>query len=201
MSSMPALRVALIALVLPTAAVAQTASNDLPPAEARYAGQQGRAIKSLSAADLEALGQGAGWGLARAAELNGVPGPTHLLELADEIGLDPDQRSAIETIRVRMQADAIAAAAQYIAAERALDTAFRDAVPEPAALARLVAEAGRARGHLRLVHLSAHLAVLPLLTRAQVARYQILRGYAEDPCDGVPQGHDRDMWRRHNGCG
>lgn len=52
-----------------------------------YAGLETRAIKSLSDADIETLRQGGGWGLALAAELNGVPGPAHLLELKDEIGL------------------------------------------------------------------------------------------------------------------
>ena len=28
----------------------------------------------------------------------------------------------------------------------------------------------------------------------------VLRGYAGDPCDTVPAGHDPDMWRMHNGC-
>jgi hypothetical protein len=29
----------------------------------------------------------------------------------------------------------------------------------------------------------------------------VLRGYAEDPCLAVPEGHDAAMWRKHNGCG
>ena len=46
-----------------------------------YAGLEARAIKSLSAADVQELRRGGGWGLALPAELNGVPGPAHLLEL------------------------------------------------------------------------------------------------------------------------
>jgi len=43
----------------------------------KYAGEENRAIKSLSESDIEELLSGSGWGLAKAAELNGVPGPAH----------------------------------------------------------------------------------------------------------------------------
>jgi hypothetical protein len=49
---------------------------------------QSRAIKSLSDNDINELRRGGGWGLALAAELNGMPGPAHLLELKDKIPLD-----------------------------------------------------------------------------------------------------------------
>ena len=53
----------------------------------KYGGQKGRAIKSLSADDIAELQRGGGWGLAKAAELNGVPGPAHLLEMKNEVPL------------------------------------------------------------------------------------------------------------------
>jgi hypothetical protein len=60
-----------------------------------YAGEQTRAIKSLSQDDIAELRRGGGWGLAKAAELNGVPGPAHLLELKDDIPLNEEQVAAI----------------------------------------------------------------------------------------------------------
>ena len=51
-----------------------------------YAGMQNRAVKSLSDNDIKELRRGGGWGLALAAELNGMPGPAHLLELKDQSG-------------------------------------------------------------------------------------------------------------------
>lgn len=39
-----------------------------------YSGQEKRTIKSLSKDDIEQLNAGKGWGLAKAAELNGMPG-------------------------------------------------------------------------------------------------------------------------------
>ena len=191
------LLLACFALALALPAAAQHAGHRAP---SPYAGEQGREIAALSADDLTELARGGGWGLARAAELNGVPGPQHLLELADALGLDAGQRAAVAEIRDGMRAEAIAAGARLVAAERALDAAFTDAAPDAGTLARLVAEAGSARADLRLVHLSAHLRTAPLLDAGQVARYAVLRGYADDPCDAAPAGHDPAAWRRHNGC-
>jgi hypothetical protein len=44
-------------------------------------------------ADLKA---GRGMGLALPAELNGYPGPIHVLELSDKLGLSAEQKSRIE---------------------------------------------------------------------------------------------------------
>lgn len=184
-----------LALLLPCAASAQHA--DLAP----YAGFEGRDIKTLSDSDLADLRRGAGWGLALAAELNGVPGPAHLLELKDQIGLSAAQVSAIEAIFARMQSDAQAAGAEFIAAEAAIDAAFRDGAVTSDALRALVDRAATARAELRYVHLLRHLETPPLLTAEQIAHYNRLRGYgAADPCAAVPEGHDAAMWRRHNKC-
>jgi hypothetical protein len=34
----------------------------------------------------------------------------------------------------------------------------------------------------------------------QIKRYNILRGYAEDPCKNIPAGHNPEMYKRHMGC-
>ena len=191
---------ALLLMAFPNVALSQTHDGSHGPTPSAYAGEEARLIKSLSEQDLEEIARGGGWGLARAAELNGVPGPTHLLELAEDIGLTEQQRSDIEAIRAQMQADAIAAGERFVAAERALDDAFQQGPPDAEALEQLLAESGQARAALRLVHLNAHLLTLPLVTDAQVSRDSVLRGYSVDPCASVPDGHDPQMWRNHNGC-
>jgi hypothetical protein len=165
-----------------------------------YAGLETRAIKSLSDSDIEELRRGGGWGLALAAELNGMPGPAHLLELKDEIALTPEQVAAIETIFQQMKADAISAGERLIAAEQAVEDAFRSGSLEKDKLRRLIGEAETARSELRYIHLSRHLETPPLLTSTQIERYKILRGYQDDPCATVPEGHDPAMWKLHNGC-
>lgn len=57
--------------------------------KSKYVGQEKREIKSLSETDIEELRNGRGWGLAKAAELNGLPGPAHLLEMKKAIGFSP----------------------------------------------------------------------------------------------------------------
>lgn len=52
-------------------------------AQTPYAGMQTRPIKALSDEQIADLQAGRGMGLALAAELNGYPGPAHVLELAD----------------------------------------------------------------------------------------------------------------------
>ncbi|MEQ8401589.1 MAG: hypothetical protein RIE24_09885 [Silicimonas sp.] len=165
-----------------------------------YAGFEAREIKNLSQDDLDELRGGGGWGLALPAELSGRPGPAHLLELRDELGLSDAQVASITTIRDAMRADAIAAGERFIAAEAALSAAFAD--PDLAAdgLRELVDAAAAARADLRFVHLSRHLSTPELLTADQIERYAVLRGYADDPCAEVPDGHDATLWRRHNGC-
>jgi hypothetical protein len=71
-----------------------------------YAGQQTREIKALSAQEIDDLLNARGMALAKAAELNGYPGPLHSLELADKLGLSPEQLRAIKDIKAREEAAA-----------------------------------------------------------------------------------------------
>lgn len=189
------LAIALCASVFPLMAAAQHHGHS------PYAGMEMREIKSLSEADIADLRRGAGWGLALPAELNGVPGPAHLLELKEEISLTPAQVTALEAIFAEMQADARAAGERFIAAEAAIEAAFREGNLTPDRLRALIDASAEARAELRFIHLTRHLETSPLLTSEQIARYSELRGYdAGDPCANVPHGHDPAMWRRHNNC-
>lgn len=182
---------------VPLAALAQ---GHGPGAHSPYSGLESREIKSLSADDLEELRRGGGWRLALPAELNGVPGPAHLLELKDALGLSAEQVEAIEEIFAAMQAEARTAGERLIAAEKALEDAFRAGGLDRDELRELVEEAEDARAELRFIHFSRHLETPPILTAEQIRRYNRLRGYEADPCESVPEGHDPAMWRRHNGC-
>jgi Spy/CpxP family protein refolding chaperone len=142
-----------------------------------YAGQQVRAVTSLSPEELNGFLEGRGMGLAKAAELNGYPGPMHLLELEKELGLTASQRREVELALQRMKARAADLGRKYVEAERAVDAAFRSEGADPAIIAARVAEANRLLGEVRLSHLNAHLEVTPLLTPGQRARYTELRGY------------------------
>ncbi len=188
-----------LAVTLPAVALA-AGDHGHGDAKTPYAGLQARAIKSLSEEDIAELKRGGGWGLALPAELNGKPGPAHLLELQEKIGLSPKQVAALSALHDEMRVAAIAAGDRLIAAEAALDQALQQPGLTDEGLRTLIDVAAAARADLRYVHLSVHLATPALLTEAQIASYNRLRGYADDPCDAVPEGHNPAMWRKHNGC-
>jgi Spy/CpxP family protein refolding chaperone len=159
------------------------------PAEAQhqpYSGQQERGIKSLSAEEVKQYLSGAGMGYAKAAELNRFPGPSHALELADELALSAEQRSAIKALMDGHKAEARAIGAKLVEAERTVEQLFRSGNVPQSALAEAVAKAAALQGEYRLSHLETHRRLRPLLSAEQVARYDALRGYG---ASGTPQTH------------
>jgi Spy/CpxP family protein refolding chaperone len=146
--------------------------------DAPYAGWDGRAIKALSAGQIEDLRTGRGMGLALPAELNGYPGPLHVLELADQLELTTHQRAETQRLFDAMQAQAIVLGSQVIAGEAALDRLFATGAASDAAILAGAVEVGRAQGALRGHHLRYHVAMREVLSPHQVMRYQQLRGYA-----------------------
>jgi Spy/CpxP family protein refolding chaperone len=185
-----------LALCMPASTMAQHSHGSQTP----YAGMQNRAIKSLSDKDINELRRGGGWGLALAAELNGMPGPAHLLELKDQIPLDSDQVAKTQALLDEMRKAAIPTGERLIAAEKALEAAFAAGKVGETSLRRLLADAESARTELRFVHLSQHYKTVQYLKPEQIKRYNILRGYAEDPCKNIPAGHNPEMYKRHMGC-
>ena len=144
---------------------------------AHYSGLQTREIKALSEADIAGLKAGRGMSLALAAELNGYPGPLHVLELADKLALSSAQIGATRDLHERMKASAIAAGEEVIAAERPLDRLFASRSVNEALLGESLARVSRAQARLRGVHLQTHLEQVRILTAQQVAAYNRLRGY------------------------
>jgi hypothetical protein len=71
-----------------------------------YGGLERRRIKAMSDEDAAGLLAGRGMALALAAELNGYPGPMHVLEHADALGLSGAQRAVAEDLRTRMLGEA-----------------------------------------------------------------------------------------------
>lgn len=195
-----------VALSVSLVAGAQTlhrGSHSAQPTENPYAGEQNRAITSLSAEDVKALQEGQGWGLAKPAEFNGVPGPAHLLELAQEIGLSQTQVEQVQKLFKDMKAQAIALGNEYIAAEKAVDDYFRQGKFSDRVLREVVDQAEQARANLRFLHLSYHHKTLEVVTPEQIKQYNQLRGYdqmREDPCANIPAGHNPEMFRKHMGC-
>jgi hypothetical protein len=177
-------------------------SNDTTSAQvSEYSGQQNRAIKSLSQDDIDELRRGGGWGLAKTAELNGVPGPAHLLELKNEIPLDAGQIGSLEKLYEKMKSQAIVHGDALISLEKELEIHFQNRTITDDILRISLEAIADSRMTLRYTHLATHLETLKILSEHQIQRYNALRGYSEaDPCASIPEGHDADMWRKHNDC-
>lgn len=165
-----------------------------------YVGMESRQIKSLSASDIDALRRGAGWGLALPAELNGMPGPAHVLELKDQLEMSAQQVEQVQSLFNAMQAAAIPVGEQLIAAEQRIEALFASGAVDQESLRTLLKQAERARTELRFIHLSQHGKTKDLLSNAQVLRYNQLRGYSDDPCAKIPAGHNPAMYKKHMGC-
>lgn len=144
-----------------------------------YAGQHQRQIKSLSSQEVTDILAGKGMGLAKAAELNGYPGPSHVLELSDSLRLTAEQRKKTETLFKEMQGKAIAAGKELIDDERALDDLFVSKAVTAATLKDAVDRIAARQAKIRLIHLGTHLAQMEILSADQVARYNALRGYGD----------------------
>ena len=171
---------AMLLLLAPAVVLAQHGHGS-PYREQHAAGSRG-----LSAQEIDDLAAGRGMGLARVAELNGYPGPRHVLDAARErqLVLTEEQRTAVQRVFDGMAGEARTLGTRVIAEEQALAAAFRDGVITEADLAARVGRLATMQGELRQVHLRAHLATRALLTESQVARYNELRGYT-----GPAHGH------------
>lgn len=148
-----------------------------------YVGQENRTIKALSKSETEGLLKGAGMGFAKPAELNGLPGPKHVLELHDQLDLTDKQKLEIETLFTRMKMEATALGRELLEREKQLELFFQSINPTEDEMKRLVNVAAIVRGELRATHLKYHLKTSKILNKHQTKQYFTLRGY------GHPQHH------------
>jgi Spy/CpxP family protein refolding chaperone len=161
-----------MALVLSLAPVTAQAQHQ------PYGGLQERTVKALSDQQIADLRAGRGMGLALAAELNGYPGPLHVLELAAPLGLSATQRQRMAELFEAMRIEAMALGERLIAGEAALDRQFASKSVSEGSLVEAVQAIALVQAALRTAHLKYHLATVEVLTAEQVTRYAELRGYA-----------------------
>lgn len=187
-----------LVLMLPPVSTLSAADHSY---KSKYAGEEKREIKSLSDADIDELKNGRGWGLAKVAELNGAPGPAHLLEMKNEINMSASQIQAIEGLYKKMKTQAISFGNEFIELERQLNNHFAQKTITDEILIELLEKIAQVRRKLRYVHLATHLKTPDMLTPDQIVLYNKLRGYSSnDPCKNIPKGHDAAMWKKHNNC-
>ena len=158
--------------------------------ERPYAGLQTRPVKALSASQVADLKEGRGMGFALAAELNGYPGPVHVLELDEPLGLSQAQRSRTKELLGAMTAETVPLGEQLLSLEMDLDRQFAKKTITEAGLEKTMEAIGSTRAKLRGAHLRFHLAMFKVLSPEQVARYNELRGY-------LSSAHVQDQHQGH----
>ena len=171
------MKIAIAAVIALLAGPAVAQQHQHRHGQSPYAGAEKRAIKALSDQQIADLRAGRGMGLALAAELNGYPGPVHVLELGDRLQLTQAQKEQVRQVYEAMKAEAVALGDKLLAGEQALDRAFAGQSIDSAGLASLTAEIAQLQGQLRAVHLKYHLTTRDLLSSEQRRRYAELRGY------------------------
>ncbi len=100
-----------------------------------------------------------------------------------------------------MKKQAISLGLELIELERQLNNHFAKRTITDKLLLEMLENIAQVRKQLRYAHLVTHLKTPKILTPEQIELYNKLRGYAsDDPCENIPEGHNPEMWKRHNNC-
>ena len=116
-------------------------------------------------------------GYAKPAELNGYPGPMHVLEHAKGLGLSAEQEAATRNLLLTHKVEVRNLGKELVESERELDNLFATRAIDATALDRQLAVIASRQTAVRASHLRTHLAQTALMTRAQIEKYAALRGY------------------------
>jgi hypothetical protein len=127
--------------------------------------------------------------LALAAELNGYPGPAHVLELSEQLGLSDAQIASVRELFGAMKAEAVPLGERLIRQEADLDRLFSTSAITTDALSERTKAIGGTQAELRGTHLKYHLSTRAILTSQQIERYAELRGYAHVGAGSPHQHH------------
>jgi hypothetical protein len=167
-----------LTIILLTAAISASAQhqhdskNHQPDADLK-----GRDIKALSQQQINDLKSGKGMSLALAAELNGYPGPAHVLELADKLKLNEQQKKRMQEMFKAMTKETRTLGIMVIEEEKKLNKLFKNKLANEQNLKETTLKIGEAQAKLREAHLRYHLLTTAILSKEQIDNYNRLRGY------------------------
>ena len=142
-----------------------------------YVEQLDSPVRGLSESEVDNLLNGQGAGYARMAELNGYPGPLHVLDLRSPLNLSAQQTKEIQAVFEQMQSRAKSLGQTIVTKEQKLSDAFASDSITNAELEKQTIELAQLYGQLRKTHLQAHLQINPLLSAEQIQKYNEIRGY------------------------
>jgi Spy/CpxP family protein refolding chaperone len=125
--------------------------------------------------DRESLENSEGAGMGSYADLNGYPGPKHVLDMQDSLNLSEEQLKDVQSIFDAMKESTRSTGEAIIAREVELESLFRSGKATREVVKRVSKEIGALRGELRAAHLVAHIQAKQVLTKDQIATYDSLR--------------------------
>ena len=137
--------------------------------------------------DRDGLLNGEGMGQAQYAEMNGYPGPKHILDLADKLKLTDTQKKSIQEIYQEMSLRAKELGKRIIGVEEEMHEAFRTGLVNESSVRDDAEQIGRMRGKLRAVHLIAHIRAKKFMTDDQIALYTKLRAEEQNSSSKATQ--------------
>lgn len=175
-------RLILTAVVVALAGLGAARASAQHGHEGAPGGDRGRPSVHACEAEFEAVVRdGRGFGMAFTADQTGYPGPLHVLELKERLGLSDEQEARVRALLQAMFAASRPKGAALLEAEATLKQLFADGAPSEAAVRAAVAEVERARGEVRLVHLLTHLKTRDVLTEGQRRLYHQARWSSAAP--------------------
>ena len=156
-----------------------------------YRDQRSTEIRGLTEKEISDLRAGRGMALARTAELNGYPGPRHVLDAAQEgrLQLSVDQERTVQRLFDDMAREAQRLGNMILAEEANLEREFRARTIREADLEAGLGRIAALQAKLSAVHLRAHIETRPVLSAQQITHYDQLRGYTT----GSPQEHGQQQ--------
>ena len=115
--------------------------------------------------------------MAKPAELNGYPGPRHVLDAfeAREFDLTKQQHEQTKALYEKMRSGAIKLGKQIIDIEKEINDAFVNRTIAEEFLQNKVSESANLYSQLRVAHLKYHLSMIEILSPQQVEKYNKLR--------------------------
>lgn len=117
------------------------------------------------------------------AESNLFPAPQTLLQMAEPLGLNEDQRQQIRQLQLALEAETTALARRILVEERRLDRAFAEGNIDAGRVDGQTARIANLQGRLRAVRLRGHLAARDALTPEQLLRFADLHGVTPTPAN------------------
>ncbi|MEJ2483801.1 MAG: periplasmic heavy metal sensor [Gemmatimonadota bacterium] len=145
----------------------------------------GPMLSGISEDEKEALLAGSGLGAGMIAMANGYPGPKHVLEMGDELGLTAEQKEEIGSLFAERKASFVELGTELVKKDEQLTAMFASGSVNTKDVEKLAREIGQLQGELRAGHLNAHVLTWEALTAAQREKVASMRGMHRGGGEGM----------------